>query len=312
VSTTATTLERIILVTRETRLEESIVRFNTKSQAKFFIEKRGQSFDDYQLEYDNYQKSKDLVASSLPTDMQVQFIDRSFLANFIFTDSDLVVTIGQDGLVVNVAKYLNGQPIVAVNPDPERFDGVILPFVPTDLEGVIERVTSGRFDQKQITMGRVDLNDGQTLYAFNDFFMGASSHISARYTVSVNSSSERHSSSGMILSTPVGYTGWLSSIYNMTRGFSRYAGAAIDIENKPPGWDARELTFVTREPFRSKWSGADLVAGQIHGDESVIVESHMPESGVIFSDGMEADFLEFNSGATATFKVAEKTTNLVY
>lgn len=36
------------------------------------------------------------------------------------------------------------------------------------------------------------------------------------------------------------------------------------------------------------------------------VLSYMPENGVIFSDGIVDDFLEFNSGTQATISIAEK------
>jgi len=37
----------------------------------------------------------------------------------------------------------------------------------------------------------------------------------------------------------------------------------------------------------------------------------MPENGVIFSDGMESDFLNFNSGMDATVTLADKKGRLV-
>jgi hypothetical protein len=37
----------------------------------------------------------------------------------------------------------------------------------------------------------------------------------------------------------------------------------------------------------------------------------MPDSGVIFSDGIESDFLNFNSGIEATIGIAEKRGHLV-
>jgi hypothetical protein len=77
------------------------------------------------------------------------------------------------------------------------------------------------------------------------------------------------------------------------------------------GWEEKKLIFVVREPFQSKWSGAEVVAGEILSNDELVIESHMPESGVIFSDGMEADYLEFNSGSTAKIKIAEKKTILV-
>lgn len=342
-------IEKIIVVTRPTRLEDSVRRFNTKSQAKFFVESRGQSFDDYELEEENYQRAKDQLLRSLPRDVQLQVIDRSFLANFQFAARDLVLTLGQDGLVVNVAKYLAGQPILAVNPDPDRFDGVLLPFHFSEVAAALRRLENGELSSRPISMGRVDLNDGQKLYAFNDFFLGANTHISARYSIQHGRHSERHSSSGVIVSTPAGSTGWLSSLYNMaegvhdflypvaaeirkpllktasasnhasrtkTGGSSRKAkanssGPASGGRERTLDWEERRLLFMVREPFRSKWSQADLVAGEIQEHQELVIESHMPEGGVIFSDGMVDDFLEFNSGSTARFHLAEKTTNLL-
>ena len=62
-----------------------------------------------------------------------------------------------------------------------------------------------------------------------------------------------------------------------------------------------------REPFPSRTTGASLVIGRIAARERRwTIVSEMPENGVIFSDGIEADFLEFNSGTEATIGVAER------
>ena len=173
-------IEKIILVIRATRLQESVQRFSSKAQAKFFVQSRGQSFDDYEKEDSNYQFARDQVAHAIPSDIKLQVIDRSFLPNFVFGPKDVVMTLGQDGLVVNTAKYLNGQPIIAVNPDPERFDGILLPFQISTLSQAVNNLLKGSPRIRNITMGKVELNDGQSLFAFNDFFVGAKSHISAR------------------------------------------------------------------------------------------------------------------------------------
>ena len=326
---------KLVIVTRLTRLEESIRRYNTRQQVKFYIESRGQSFDDYELEYENYQRAREAVVRSIPPDLRFQIVDRSFLPNFLFSPDDLVLTLGQDGLVVNAAKYLEGQPILAVNPDPARFDGVLLPFHSEQVVKAIHSLREDRLQIHNISMARVDLNDGQFLHAFNDFFIGADGHISARYSVHYREQTERHSSSGIIVSTPAGSTGWLSSLYNMASGIQRFVtgkekpsagrkAAVTKAKDQAPAthdegpdaphriaWDERKLVFMVREPFRSKWSQADLVAGELRENESLRLESHMPERGIIFSDGMEADFLEFNSGTTAEISLAKKTTNLL-
>ena len=304
-------IEKIILVIRATRLQESVQRFSSKAQAKFFVQSRGQSFDDYEKEDSNYQFARDQVAHAIPSDIKLQVIDRSFLPNFVFGPKDVVMTLGQDGLVVNTAKYLNGQPIIAVNPDPERFDGILLPFQISTLSQAVNNLLKGSPRIRNITMGKVELNDGQSLFAFNDFFVGAKSHISARYTIKYQGKQERHSSSGVVISTPAGSTGWMSSLFNMAKGIASFKGFNTAIDPTRLDWDERRLIFIVREPFRSKWSGADLVAGEISEQNKIILESHMAESGVIFSDGMESDFLEFNSGTTATIGLADKMTRLV-
>ena len=47
------------------------------------------------------------------------------------------------------------------------------------------------------------------------------------------------------------------------------------------------------------------------GDATLTLESQMPVGGVIFSDGVEADHLDFNSGAIASIGVAPEKANLV-
>ncbi len=229
----------------------------------------------------------------------------------MFGPKDLILTVGQDGLVVNTAKYLNGQPILAINPDPDRFDGVILPFQTTGLHNHLTKIFNEDFKFNKITMAEVKLGDNQSLMAFNDFFIGPKTQSSARYTINFNSKSERQISSGIIISTPAGSTGWFSSIFNMANGINTYSNSQIKCTLRPIGWEEKMLLFAVREPFASKWSGVNLVAGTILDGMELVLESHMPENGVIFSDGMENDFLDFSSGTTAKFRIAEKTTNLI-
>ena len=118
------TENKIILITRQTRLKELIKRFNSLNQAKFYIEHNGINFDDYQEEDIKYEESLSSLTKELSSLGRLQIVDRSFLTNFVFGKKDIVVTLGQDGLVVNTAKYLDEQILVGVNPDPQRWDGI--------------------------------------------------------------------------------------------------------------------------------------------------------------------------------------------
>lgn len=304
--------EKIILVTRKTRLEGLIERFNTRGQAKFYIEHSGGDFAFYEREHETYYAALNDLKKGLAGLVKLQEIERGFLPNFLFDDSNIVVTIGIDGLVVNTAKYLNGQPVVAVNPDPAHIDGILLPFNVSNAPLAVQKILKGESHSRLITMAEAKLNDGQSLLAFNDLFIGVRTHISARYLIQANGKEEHHSSSGILVSTGAGATGWLSSMFNMANGMlSEFANAEPKIQKPQLMWDTDKLIFVVREPFISKTSGAQIVCGAITAASPLILKSEMPEGGVIFSDGVEADFLAFNAGMIATIGVAERKTNLV-
>ena len=143
----------------------------------------------------------------------------------------------------------------------------------------------------------------------NDLFIGHSSHISARYKITFDNYSENQSSSGIIISTGAGSTGWLSSLFNMAAGINRTFGKVTG-ETHPLGlsmtWDEKQLVFIVREPFLSKYSRIDLTTGLISPKKKLVLESFMPTNGVIFSDGIEADFLHFNSGSIAEIGIAKE------
>ena len=302
--------KKLIIVTRKTRLQELVERFNTHSQAKFYIEHAGGDFTDYEREDDAYRRSLDVLRHSLEFDLPQQLVDRSLVPTFQFRTEDLVFTLGQDGLVANTAKYVGSQPIIAINPEPSRFDGILLPFAPEDARGAADKVMADRALVREVTLAEVVLNDGQRLLAFNDLFIGARSHVSALYRIACDGHTETQSSSGVLVATGAGSTGWVSSAFNMAAGISRFCGG------KPGSairllWEDRRLMYVVREPFLSRHSQISIVAGMLRADEELSLQSLMPSGGVIFSDGMETDFLNFNSGSSARIHAAERRARLV-
>ena len=302
--------EKIVLVTRRTRLEELIDRFNTQAQAKFYIEHGGGDFSAYLLEHQAYQRALETVRRGIEAGLKTQVLDRSLVPSYVFSAGDVIVTLGQDGLVANTAKYVGGQPIVAVNPDPERFDGILLPFHTDSLRSALAATLAGKARARSVTLAEARLNDGQRLLAFNDLFIGAASHVSARYSIQFRDKRENHSSSGIIVSTGAGSTGWMSSIFNETSGILAFLGG-LPVSPMKIQWEEERLLFVVREPFRSRHSQAAIVAGELLSGTPLALESQMPTGGIIFSDGVEADHLDFNSGAIANISVAPEKANLV-
>jgi NAD kinase len=303
--------EKIVVVTRKTRLEELIERFNTRGQAKFYIEHAGGSFAEYEEEDVAYRRSLDLVLSSLSVGAKVQRVDRGFVPTFLFAPEDLVVTLGQDGLVANTAKYVGAQPIVAVNPDPARFDGILLPFAAAQARAAVERVLAGRAQLREVTLAEAALADGQRLLAFNDLYLGQRTHVSSRYRIEVGGASEAQSSSGVLIATGAGSTGWMSSVFNMAAGVCTLAGGIAPTQAMRLGWEDSRLLYAVREPFVSRHSQASIIAGLLADGQELVLESQMPTGGAIFSDGIEADFLQFNAGAIAHVRAARQKARLV-
>lgn len=305
---------KIILITRRTRLQELVARYNTVEQARFQAEHLGMDFGDFLDEDATYQTASAQTRQSLEQHGRLQSLDRSHLPNFLFPPGCLVVTLGQDGLVANTLKYLHQQPLLAINPDPARWDGLLLPFGVSDLGTLLPEVMQDRRGVREVTMAKATLSDGAQLLAVNDFFIGTRSHVSARYELALANAHERQSSSGVIVSTGLGSTGWLRSVLT--------GAAAIAGESRNPAlrslrtdgfaWNAQRLVFNVREPFPSRSTSAALVFGDISPNSPLRIRSLMPEGGVIFSDGVEVDGLEFRSGLEATVTVADQKGHLLH
>jgi NAD kinase len=307
-------IDRCVIVTRKTQLQELMLRHNTKEQAEFYLQAQGDDFSLIEHRHGTYMVALAKLKSAMPDNMKLAVIDRSFLPQFEFLD-DVVFAIGQDGLVSNTGKYLTGQPLIGVNPDPDHIEGVLLPWRTDQAEKVLGKVLAAKHTIQNVTLAEATLNDGRTLRAFNDLFIGQAGHSSAVYNIEYNGVREYQSSSGIIVSTGAGSTGWMRSIYT---GSSKLIAnnEFMEIEGSNDqllslSRDADALMFAVREPWPSKKTGTRIVAGSIDTDVPLEIQSRMATNGVIFSDGIEWDFLEFNEGTHATISVAAEKVHLV-
>lgn len=307
-------LPRLVIVTRPTPLDMLVRRFGTIEQAKFYVESRGRSFDRPLRAHELQQQALNKVLRAIPPGQRRTQVSRDELDRFLFNDDDVILAVGQDGLVPNVAKYLHGQILIGFNPDHETWPGVLCRHNPDDAAELIAWVNERHegFEVEARTMVLATREDGQMLPALNELFIGHQSHQSAKYRIRLGSGSisrsekvpdplwERQSSSGLIISTGTGATGWTASIVRQ-RGI---------IEPLPAPSD-RRLTYMVREPWPSIATGTDINFGYIDDGQEIELVSEMEEGGVIFGDGIESDFLEFNEGQTVKVTVARRTLNLV-
>lgn len=294
----ATLPPRVVFTIRETDYDLLLARHATRQQARFFLEARGQDMVRIEAEHAQFHSVLRSARAQVPGEWRQALVQRKELDRFLFAADDLVVAVGQDGLVANVAKYLDGQSVLGVNPAPDRFDGVLLHISAERLGITLKAVAARDCGFEQRTMAQARLDNGEGLLALNELFIGHRSHQSARYVISADGYDENQSSSGLIVSTGTGATGWARSIMEAT---------ATSFLLAP---EENALAYFVREPFPSISTGTQLRAGKLSGS-ALGVTSRMNEGGVIFADGIEGDHLAFDWGRELTIGIAEQRLNLV-
>ena len=291
---------RVVLVTRRTDYEELLATHATRGQAEFFLAARGQRIDELERRHACTERAVDTVLRAIPSDWRRARVTRSDLDRFVFEPDDVVVALGQDGLVANIAKYLRGQPVIGLNPEPERFDGVLVKHSPDESARLLRAAAERRVELDSRTLVRAALDDGQSLVALNEIFVGHRSHQSARYRLRAGDVEERQSSSGLIVATGTGASGWARSIHRACK--SRMA-------LPQPGEEA--LAFFVREAFPSVSTRTDTVEGRIESQGVLEIVSEMSRDGVVFGDGIESDTMDFSWGRVARISCARERLNLV-
>src|SRR5712691_3115601 len=120
----------IVVGHRRTELDELIARHGTRGQAGFFLGSRARTLEEVEDRHAAVRDALATVTAAIPIDWRRGEVERADLDRFLFTPDDVVAVVGQDGLVANVAKYLDGQPVIGVNPEPDRNPGVLVPHAP--------------------------------------------------------------------------------------------------------------------------------------------------------------------------------------
>lgn len=291
---------RLVLATRATAFERVLARHGTTGQAGFFLQQRGESLEDLKRRHDEQEAAVAFVDNGAPRDWRRARVRREDFDRFLFEPEDVVVAVGQDGLVANLAKYLDGQPVVGVNPSPDWFDGILVANAVEAAPDLLRQVVAGRAPVEERTMICAHLDDGQQLLALNEIFVGHRTHQSARYRVEVAKRTERHSSSGILVASGTGATGWARSVRESRRS-----------EIRMPNPQERKLAFFVREAFPSNVTGTRVQEGTLQAGESLALVSEMDEGGVVFGDGIESDRLDFSYGSQLRVACAERVLRLV-
>ncbi|CAM5299592.1 hypothetical protein [Streptomyces narbonensis] len=305
---------RAVLVHRTTEYEELLARHGTHGQAAFFLSARGRSVEAVRERHERVHRALAEVAGAVPLSWRQTRVERADLDRFLFGPEDVVVVVGQDGLVANAAKYLTGQPVIGIDADPGRNAGVLVRHRAAQARRLLPYAAGAGASVDELTMVEAVTDDAQRLLALNEIYVGPPGHQTARYTLGLDGpkarpgrgpepgqteESEPQASSGVLVGTGTGATGWLRSLWEQ-----RSSALAL-----PAPADARLAWFV-REAWPSPTTGTSRVEGLLDTGQSLrlTVES---DRLVAFGDGVESDALHLTWGQTVRLAAAEARLRLV-
>ncbi|MFE7356548.1 hypothetical protein ACFU8Q_26095 [Streptomyces sp. NPDC057543] len=287
---------RAVLVHRATEYEELLARHGTHGQAAFFLSSRGRSIDEVARRHQHTRQALADVAAAVPLQWRQSRVERTDLDRFLFAPEDVVVVVGQDGLVANAAKYLSGQPVVGIDTDPGRNPGVLVRHRPSDAAALLRVAASPGGPADELTMVEAVADDTQRLLALNEIYLGPPGHQTARYRLGPDAPddapAEPQASSGVLVGTGTGATGWLRSLWQERHSTLRL----------PDPTDPRLLWFV-REAWPSPTTGTSLVAGELRHGQGLKLAVECDRL-VAFGDGMEADALQLTCGQTVRLGIS--------
>ena len=291
---------RIVVVHRTTEYTELVAHHGTHGQAAFFLSSRGRDIAEIAERHHRTRRALTDVTSAIPLTWRQTLVERRDLDRFLFAPEDVVVVVGQDGLVANVAKYLTGQPVLGIDADPGRNPGVLVRHRPADAPTLLPAVLTSAVEE--LTMVEAVADDTQRLVALNEIYLGAVGHQTARYRLGLEGDGdvvEAQASSGVLVGTGTGATGWIRSVW-------QERGSALPL---PHPTEDRLVWFV-REAWPSPATGTSRVAGQLAASSrlSLTVES---ERLIAFGDGMEGDAVELTWGQTVRVGVCGERLRLV-
>lgn len=307
-----TLLPRVVVVTRRSELDELVAHHGTQRQAAWFLDQRERDIAEVEERHQALDRAVRATLGAIPVDWRRGTVERADLDRFAFAPEDVVVVVGQDGLVANVAKYLDGQPVIGVDPEPGRNPGVLVAHPAAAVGELLAEAASGLRDpaRRDPSLGEITATRGRTmveavtddglhLLALNEVYVGQPSHQSARYVLAAGGQTERQSSSGLLVGTGTGSTGWCRSVAEERRSALALPAPTED-----------RLCWFVREAWPSPATGTTLTEGELVVGEGLAVSAESDQL-VVFGDGIEHDALRLTWGQRVTVRVAARRLNLV-
>jgi len=213
---------------------------------------------------------------------------------------EVIIALGGDDFFKLVTHHNKGSlPILGVNSDPLSSVGALLPVTISELPEALKRLESGDYRIEPWTRISLRINGVECGSAINDIVLGKRDfRLTSRHELEYRGQKVTQRSSGMLISTGVGSTGWYASaglyLGDHDRSFPKTARYAR-FELREPSVTVTEVdgVRVTRLP--------QLVEGTLSEGASLRITSLNDDEGIASRDSL--DSVPFPRGSVAEISI---------
>jgi NAD kinase len=205
-----------------------------------------------------------------------------------FRGKDVVITIGGDGTFLKTSHHVTDALMLGVCSNANKNVGYLLRSSRLTFEDSLRKILNNEFKVAERVRLETTINGKKTKYALNDVFIGSRrAYHTARYNLRIGGKEEFQMSSGIIISTATGSTGWIKSA----------GGIEMPLHSG-------KFQYYVRDPYSCKFSRPRLLKGILSSKENITVKSLIYE-GVVAIDSSKADY-SIDEDSVVNVRVAEK------
>lgn len=219
---------------------------------------------------------------------------RVHLTSKMCRNRDLIIAIGGDGTFLRAAHHIGSTPVLAVSSDIRYNEAFYAQATPANFVRKFKMLLKGKFKIRKLPRLQVKLNGSYLqLMAINEVFVGSRHpYHTSRYWITIHGKKEFQKSSGVLITTRTGSTGWAKSAYKKS----------LNIQKNGFG-------YVVREPYIGRLTKSKLLGGTLPRKDVVKITSSLHE-GIVVIDSSEKVH-KFTNGDKLEVKISKQPLNYV-
>lgn len=221
-----------------------------------------------------------------------QFIARDDLAESVNQDADLVIAFGGDNHFVYVSHFAKSAMILGINSDPQRSDGALTSLTADQCEEALQALTRGDYSIEEWPRLEALVNGKPLPLTTSELFVGERERVyMSRYVLKHGDVEETQKSSGLLITTGAGSTGWYDSACRYL-----HPDGNVFARTEP------KFVFLATEPSKGRLNRSKLLEGTVQAGESLRIQSLNDSSGLVSVDSL--DEVLFSRGATLEVRIS--------